>query len=158
MPSGNSIQPYLLIVVAFLIAALILVWLRGRDLQRRDNTIRALLDGADALERALQECRERMQHLRDMLTVLPEEMSAKADTALQADAKVQAALKDLLAHRLWIQQRAATASQAELDNARSALDQSGATLQAQLDRLAAIATDLQRAQTEARTVARPKTP
>lgn len=127
-------------------------------MRRRDDTLRALLDGADALERALQECRERMQHLRDMLTVLPEEMSAKADTALQADAKVQAALKDLLAHRLWIQQRAATASQAELDQARSALDQSGATLQAQLDRLAAIAADLQRAQAEARTVARPKTP
>jgi hypothetical protein len=96
-----------------------------------------------------------MQHLRDMLVVLPEEMSARADTALQADAKVQAALKDLLAHRLWIQQHAATASPRELAQAQQALNQSGATLQAQLDRLAAISSDLQRAQAEARSVKRP---
>lgn len=153
---GNRIAPYLLIVAVGLVAALAVFWLREARLRRRDTTIRALLDGADALERALQECRERMQHLRDMLTVLPEEMSAKADHALQADAKVQAALRDLLAHRLWIQQHAATASQNELDAARSALDQSGATLQAQLDRLATIAADLHRAQTDARSVSRPK--
>jgi hypothetical protein len=91
-----------------------------------------------------------------MLIVLPEEMSARADSALQTDAKVQAALKDLLAHRLWIQQHAATASLHELADAQRALDQSGATLQAQLDRLAAIAADLQRAQTDARTLSRPK--
>lgn len=97
-----------------------------------------------------------MQHLRDMLTVLPEEMSARADCALRADTKVQAALKDLLAHRMWIQQHAATASSHELTQAQQALDQSSDTLQAQLDRLAAIAADLQRAQTEARTLKRPK--
>ncbi|MBS0557437.1 MAG: hypothetical protein JSR27_08500 [Proteobacteria bacterium] len=155
-PAGNRIETYLIIIAAGLVLALLIVWLHGRRLQRRDGAIRGLLDGADSLERQLQECRERMQHLRDMLTVLPEEMSARADSALQADAKVQAALRDLLAHRLWIQQRAATATQAELDAARSALDQSGTTLQAQLDRLAAIAADLQRAQTDARTLSRPK--
>ncbi|HXD83687.1 MAG TPA: hypothetical protein VN599_04555 [Rudaea sp.] len=96
-----------------------------------------------------------MQHLRDMLVVLPEELSAGADNALQADTKVQAALKDLLAHRLWIQQHAATASPRELAQAQKALNQSGATLQAQLDRLAAISSDLQRAQAEARSVKRP---
>lgn len=134
------------------------LWLRDRGERRRQNAIRALLDGADALEARLQECRERMQHLRDMLVVLPEEMSARADTALQADAKVQAALKDLLAHRLWIQQHAASASLHELAQAQQALDQSGATLQAQLDRLAAISTDLQRAQADARNVKRPSGP
>ncbi len=132
------------------------LWLRDRGERGRHNAIRALLDGADALESRLQECRERMQHLRDMLVVLPEEMSARADSALRADAKVQAALKDLLAHRLWIQQHAATASPRELAQAQQALDQSGTTLQAQLDRLAAIATDLQRAQTEARTLKKPR--
>lgn len=132
------------------------LWLRDRGERGRQNAIRALLDGADLLESRLQECRERTQHLRDMLVVLPEEMSARADSALQTEAKVQAALKDLLAHRLWIQQRAATASPHELAQARQALDQSGATLQAQLDRLAAIAADLQRAQADARTLSRPK--
>lgn len=153
---GSPIESYLIIVAACLVVALFAVWLREARLRRHDNAIRALLDGADALERRLQECRERMQHLRDMLTVLPEEMSAQADNALRADTKVQAALKDLLAHRLWIQQHATMATQKELDAARSALNQSGATLQAQLDRLAAISADLQRAQTDARSLTRPK--
>lgn len=150
------IETYLVIATACLILVTLALWLRDRGLRVRQNAIRALLDGADLLESRLQQCRERMQHLRDMLTVLPEEMSARADSALQADAKVQAALKDLLAHRIWIQQQAATASPRELGQAQRALDQSGATLQAQLDRLAAIAADLQHAQTEARTVKKPK--
>lgn len=153
---GNRIETWLVIVAVCLILAILGLWLRDRGERGRQDAIRALLDGADALESRLQECRERMQHLRDMLVVLPEEMSARADSALQADAKVQAALKDLLAHRLWIQQHAATASPRELAQARQALDQSGATLQAQLDRLAAISSDLQRAQADARSVSRPK--
>ncbi|MBS0569734.1 MAG: hypothetical protein JSS28_03950 [Proteobacteria bacterium] len=152
------IESYLVIAAVGLIVASCALWLRERGLRGRHAAIGALLDGADALERRLQECRERMQHLRDMLTVLPEEMSERADSALQADAKVQAALKDLLAHRLWIQQHAAAASLRELDAARCALEQSGATLQAQLDRLAGIAADLQRAQTEARTLKKPGAP
>jgi hypothetical protein len=43
-----------------------------------------------------------------------------------------------------------------LAQAQKALDQSGATLQSQLDRLAAITADLQRAQTESRTLQKPK--
>lgn len=156
LAKGNRIESYLVVVAVCLVLAVLGLWLRDRGDHGRQNAIRALLDGADALEARLQECRERMQHLRDMLIVLPEEMSAGADTALQADAKVQAALRDLLAHRLWIQQHAATASPRELAQAQQALDQSGATLQAQLDRLAAIAADLQRAQTEARTLQKPK--
>src|SRR5215469_6699227 len=138
-PSGElRIESYLVIAAACLILASFALWLRDRGLRRHQTAIRALLDGADALETRLQECRERMQHLRDMLTVLPEEMSARANAALSADAKVQAALKDLLAHRLWIQQHAGNASLRELADAQRALDQSGATLQAQLDRLATI--------------------
>jgi ABC-type transporter Mla subunit MlaD len=151
---GNRIETWLVIIAVCLAFAVLGLWLRDRGEHSRQNAIRALLDGADALETRLQECRERMQHLRDMLVVLPEEMSARADSALQADTKVQAALKDLLAHRLWIQQHAATASLHELGQAQRALDQSGATLQAQLDRLATIAADLQRAQAEARSVKR----
>jgi len=117
--------------------------------------IRALLDGADALEARLQECRSRMQSLKEMLVALPEEMSERANTALSADDKVDAALKDLLAHRLWIQQNAATATLQELEAARVALAQSGATLQAQLDRLAAISDDLQRARANAQSIAPP---
>jgi hypothetical protein len=145
--------PY--VIFAALVAAVILGFIGFRELgwRRRERTLRELLDGADALEARLQECRVRMQRLRDMLTILPEEMSAEADGALRADTKVQAALKDLLAHRLWIQQHAADATQQQLDAARSALAQSSTTLGSQLDRLAAIAADLERAQSSARTLA-----
>ena len=144
----------LYLLIAALASALVLLffWLRERRWRRHQAAILALLDGADALEAQLQECRTQMQRLRGMLTVLPEEMSAEADAALSADGKVQAALKDLLAHRLWIQQNAADASAQELDAARAALEQSSATLAAQIGRLNAIAADLERAQSKAQSV------
>lgn len=148
-------MPYLLLFALAGLLALVLAWLRERRLSQRENAIRALLDGADALEAQLQECRQRMQTLKEMLVVLPEEMSEQAYTALSADDKVGAALKDLLAHRLWIKQNAASATLQQLDAARAALVQSGATLQAQLDRLAGIAGDLQRAQANAQSIAPP---
>jgi len=147
--------PYLLLLFLAGLLVLLLVWLNARRLRQRENLIRALLDGADALEAQLQECRSRMQSLKEMLIALPEEMSERANTALSADDKVDAALKDLLAHRLWIQQNAGTATSQQLEAARAALTQSGATLQAQLDRLAAISDDLQQARANAQSIAPP---
>ena len=95
-----------------------------------------------------------MQRLRSQLSILPEEMSARADNALSADFKVQAALKDLLAHRLWIQQHAETATIAQFDAARSALEQSAKTLAALLQRLDDAASELERAQATAREAGR----
>lgn len=143
---------YLLTVALASTILLLAVWLRERGWRKRQTAIRGLLDGADALEAQLQECRQRMQRLREMLTVLPEEMSAEADAALSADGKVQAALKDLLAHRLWIQQNAAAASAQQLDAARAALAQSSTTLSAQITRLGNVTADLERAQSSAQSV------
>jgi len=146
---------YLLFAALASALLLSLAWLRDRRLRQRENAIRALLDGADTLEAQLQECRQRMQTLKEMLVVLPEEMSERAYNALSADDKVEAALKDLLAHRLWIKHNAATASLQQFDIARAALRQSGATLQAQLERMAGIAADLQRAKANAQSMAPP---
>ena len=145
---------YLLVVA--LVAAIVgtTMWMRERHVRRRQQAIRSLLDGADAVEVQLQACRERMQRLRGQLSILPEEMSARADNALSADANVQAALKDLLAHRLWIQQHAETATIAQFDAARTALDQSATTLAALLERLDDAATQLERAQASAREAGR----
>jgi hypothetical protein len=144
------------LVVAALAAGVLLMalWVSERSQRRHDQAIRTLLDGADMLEGQLQECRERMQNLRDMLVILPEEMSARADSALAADTKVKAALKDLLAHRLWIKQHAAAASLEQLAAARDALLQSAQTLAALLERLAEIGADLQRAQASAQSAGR----
>lgn len=143
--------PLPVLVALALFAAAALAWLvrqllREQRWRRREAAIRGLLDGADELERQLQQCRLHMQELRAMLVDLPEEMSADADFALAADHKVQAALRDLLQHRLWIKQHAADAPQAELDTAVQALAQSRLSMAQQLERLANVADELRAAQ------------
>ncbi|UXI69643.1 hypothetical protein [Tahibacter amnicola] len=137
---------YLFAIAIFVVPLVVFVVLRERRWRRREAAIRALLDGADALEEQLLTCRERMQTLRGMLVDLPEEMITDADEALTADDKVQAALRDLLQHRLWIKQHAVDASQPELDIAVAALEQSRASMGQQLDRLAEITHALREAQ------------
>jgi hypothetical protein len=137
---------YFLVIGAVALPLLILGFLHERRWRRRELAIRALLDGADELEQQLQQCRVNMQELRGMLVDLPEEMSADADFALAADDKVQAALRDLLQHRLWIKQHAADADQAELDQAVNALSLSRQSMAQQLDRLANITRELREAQ------------
>ena len=137
---------YFIVIAAVLSLGGIAFALRERRWRRRETAIRALLDGADALERQLLTCRERMQTLRGMLQDLPEEMIVDADEALTADDKVQAALRDLLQHRLWIKQHAVDAGQPTLDTAVAALRQSQRAMSAQLERLAEITRALQEAQ------------
>jgi hypothetical protein len=136
-------------LLAALLLLLLLVWQRQHAWRRRERSIRRLLDGADALEAQLLDCRARMQRLRSMLVALPDEMSANANNALTADDKVQAGLRDLLAHRLWIKQHAETASTAELDAACSAIDQSRQVMESQLARLDTITNELAAAQSSA---------
>lgn len=137
---------YLIALIILLVAGLLFAVWRERRWRRRDQALRHLVDGADMLEGQLLDCRERMQTLRAMLVDFPEEMTGDADEALAADHKVQAALRDLLQHRLWIQQHAAVASQQELDTAVVALDQSRRSMGRQLQRLEEITAALREAQ------------
>jgi hypothetical protein len=145
---------YIILILTAAVALLLLaVAVRQRRWAERARTMRRLLDGADALESQLLECRSRMQQLKSMLVALPEEMSADANSALTADDKVQAALRDLLAHRLWIKQHAASASRSELDTACTAVETSYQVMQSQLARLDAITGELAAAQSSAGSVA-----
>ncbi|HWU53735.1 MAG TPA: hypothetical protein VN153_13085 [Tahibacter sp.] len=137
---------YLIASIALVLTGLSFYFLRERRWRRHEQTLRGLLDEADTLESSLIACRERMQILRGMLVDLPEEMTGDADEALAADDKVQAALRDLLQHRLWIQQRAAEAQQVELDTALEALRQSRRSMERQLHHLDEITTALREAQ------------
>jgi hypothetical protein len=143
---------YLILIAAAGALLLLVASLRQRRLIQRDLAIRRLLDGADALESQLLACRARMQQLRAMLVALPEEMIATATVALTADDKVQAGLRDLLAHRLWIKQHAQEATALELGRALAAIEQSRQVLTAQLARLDAITGELAAAQTSAGSV------
>ncbi|HEX6832763.1 MAG TPA: hypothetical protein VF132_04435 [Rudaea sp.] len=145
---------YLLIFAIAGAVALLSFALRQRHWSRRERTLRRLLDGADALEAQLQDCRQRMQKLKEMLAILPEEMSAQANNALSADDKVQAALRDLLAHRLWIRENGTTATVAQLEAACAAMDQSRLRMGAQIERLTAATDELARAQSSAQSAGR----
>lgn len=143
---------YLILIAAAGVALLLVLALRQHRLNQRFQAIRRLLDGADAIESQLLACRTRMQQLRTMLVALPEEMSATATVALTADDKVQAGLRDLLAHRLWIKQHAEEATSSELSRALAAIEQSRQVLTAQLARLDAITSELAAAQSSAGSV------
>ena len=120
-------------------------WLRERKLRRRPLLLAAIMDEADALETELHECRARLREIPALVATLPPSAQLSARATLVAEPQVQAALRDLLSHRLWLKENATTATIAELESARGALAAAKAALAAQLDRLADVRSELQAA-------------
>ncbi len=131
------------IAAAVLVAAAL--WLRERSLRRRPALLAAVMDAADALERELYECRTRLREIPALVAALPPSAPLSARATLVAEPQVQAALRDLLAHRLWLKEHATTATLAELESARGALATAKAALTTQLERLAEVRAELQAA-------------
>ncbi len=121
---------------ASLIAA---VWI-GRRQARRARVLRSILDRADAFEEGLQTCRRR-------LAAVPALVAAAGEDASPAlpGAPIEAALRDLLAHRLWLREQAARATIDELEAADAALARSQADLQRRIDQLDGASADLRQA-------------
>lgn len=113
------------------IVALVL-YFRLRGLRRRDAALRELLDGADALERQLHEYRDRMTTLKQLVARLPSDMTATAMASINPESQVRIALRDVLAHRLWIKREGSTATFQALDLACTAITKSRSQLQEQL--------------------------
>jgi hypothetical protein len=132
------------LVLALLIAAL---WLGERRLRRRPELLAAIMDEADALERELHECRARLREIPALVATLPPSAQLSARATLVAEPQVQAALRDLLSHRLWLKEHGANATLAELDSARQALASAKAGLATQLARLAEVREELDAART-----------
>jgi len=133
---------------------LVFAWRRERRLLRRRVLLTEILDLADALEQELLECRARLREVPALAAAAlspAEQVSARA--TLAAEPQVQEALRDLLAHRLWLKQHAANASDTELVAARDALDATRGTLARQLERLADVRADVE--QTRATVAAQP---
>jgi prefoldin subunit 5 len=136
----------LLNIAVALVALLgLALWLRERMLNRRGRALRDLLDGADALEGQLQDYRRRMLSLRQTLAQLPSDMTAPAMASIDPDRQVKTALREILAHRLWIKQHSNSATQRELDQAVAALNRSRTQLASQLGLLDEMADQLQSA-------------
>ena len=129
-------------VVALLLGA---YWLRERLLRRRPQLLADVMDEADALERELYECRTRLREIPALVATLPPSAQLSARATLVAEPQVQAALRDLLSHRLWLKEHAATATIAELRSAHGALSTAKAALVTQLERLAEVRAELEAA-------------
>ena len=140
-------NPLIYLIVSAVVAALFVAGmvLRDRKLRRKPRLLAEIMDEADALEYELHECRARLREIPALVTTLPPSDQLSARATLVAEPQVQAALRDLLAHRLWLKENAEVASINELESARSALAGAKSALATQLDRLAKVRTDLENA-------------
>ena len=120
-----------------------LQWRQQRRMQQRAHLLGAILDLADALERELMECRARMREVPALTTSLRDSGEVSAQATLTAEPQVQDALRDLLAHRLWLKEHATSAPLAELQASHDALAATRHTLATQLSRLAKVRNELE---------------
>lgn len=135
------------LVVAVIVA---LMWMRLHRVRHRDQVLRELLDGADALEAQLHEYRDRMVTLKKLLAKLPSDMTAPAMASINPDAQVKIALRDILAHRLWIKREGASATIEALDVACGAIRKTREQLEQQLKLLDEVGSQLENAGRELR--------
>jgi DNA repair ATPase RecN len=145
----------LLILVTLLALAIALPygWWRWR-LMARQNSLRRLLDLADAMESLLDRSQERMSALHGLVNRVPNDIAAVALSSLESTPPIRDAKRDVLQHRLWIKQHGANASLQELDTACAALQRARDRLAQQLDELETAGSALARATDAANEAAR----
>lgn len=136
----------LVLASAVLVLALVIVatvsLLHFRRLRRRHGALNQLLDHADHLEADLKECRQRLDRAHAVMEVRPgEPVTGEANARLAVDA----GLRSLLEHRLWIRDHSPQASQKELDDAVTALTKARARLEPQLRALGLAQRELEQA-------------
>ena len=113
------------------IACAVVVYMLFRQM-RRQRALRTLYIEADGLEHDLKECRHRLTRAHAAMSMGPNQPAAGEAEARQA---VDAALRELLAHRLWLRDEADSANQRELDTAVSAVGRARSALGKQLEEL-----------------------
>jgi hypothetical protein len=123
----------LICILAFVLGGMVL-W-RGAQGRRRQRTLTRIMDDADAVETLLRRTREKMGAMQTVVGRMPADIVADARASLDSDERVQAGFRDLLQHRLWLQQNVDTATQTSLDDAAAALERARARIAAELDRL-----------------------
>ena len=136
---------YLVAISSGVAVVALILYFRLRGLRQRDRLLRELLDSADALERQLHEYRDRMTNLKRLVSRLPSDMTAPAMASINPDNQVRIALRDMLAHRLWIKREGSTATLEALDLACTALVKSRDQLKQQLGLLDEVGRQLEHA-------------
>lgn len=128
-----------LIAITCLMAAMGALLMRSRRV-RRTRLLEEVFDSADKFEQQLYACRDQLGELQPFID---QETTQSHPVRNNAGAQVQLALRDLLAHRLWLRDHAARASLAEIADAHEALHQSRIKLAGQLAQLDVARDDLQ---------------
>ncbi|MGH8192722.1 MAG: hypothetical protein ACREP2_14920 [Rhodanobacteraceae bacterium] len=129
-PSATLLAIVLPALVA-VIACVVIIYLLLREV-RHQRALRTLYLEADRLEHDLKECRSRLARAHASMSIGPNQPAAGETEARQA---VDAALRELLAHRLWLRDEADNANQRELDAAVSAIGKARGALAQQLQEL-----------------------
>lgn len=131
----TSLPATLLAVVLPALVAVVacawLIWLLLRQL-RHQRALRTLYLEADGLEHDLKECRTRLARAHASMSMGPNQPAAGEADARHA---IDAALRELLAHRLWLRDEADNANQHALDAAVSAIGKARGALGQQLAEL-----------------------
>lgn len=121
-----------LALAALAIATAFGLWRRGLAARARASRLGALLDALDGLEAAIKRYRLHMQVIQaEPATGAP----SKALAALDSSAPMQEALRGVLAHRLWIRDHAASATDNALAEALAATGERRVWLDARLAEL-----------------------
>ena len=143
------VDAYLTLGVAALFALLIAAAAFGallrQRLGRRTASVNRLLELADRLEGDLKACRNGLRQAHAVMSLNPDLPAASEQDARHA---VDAGLQALLRQRIWIRDRAARASQQELDETAAAMHASRDRLQPLLQALNAAQRDLDSAMRE----------
>ena len=132
--------------------------LRHRARMRRQRTLSRMLDLADEVEALLDRSQQRMAAMRPLVERVPADIAAEAAASLQSSLPIREAKRDVLQHRLWIQQNGDRAEQVELDKACAALARVRERLDAQLSELENVGSDLASATDAAAEAARREPP
>jgi hypothetical protein len=113
------------------IACAVAVYLLFRQI-RHQRALRTLYLEADGLEHDLKECRARLARAHASMSMGPNQPAAGEADARHA---IDAALRELLAHRLWLRDEAGAANQRALDAAVTAIGKARGALGRQLEEL-----------------------
>lgn len=135
-------MPYFLLAGLLVLAVAAPLWWSHRQRMRRQHTIARMLDLADQVEALLDRSKERMRSLRPLVERVPADIAAGAQASIDSSLPIFEAKRDLLQHRLWIQQHGASATLAELDQACAALSRVRERLGTELHDLDRVRRDL----------------
>jgi len=136
-------SPLIITLGALLLAAVaFLAWRTHALRQRRQRTLKRMLDLADEVESLLDRSQERMAALKPLVQRVPSDIAAEAQASLEGSLPIREAKRDVLQHRLWIQRHGEAATQHELDEACSALARVHERLDLRLQALDTVGSDL----------------